>query len=542
MRGFHLILLSILLLTGCPLASIGQDNTNQYNRIDSLNKEAGKIGYHSANEQIEIGRNILKQAKTLGYSKGSYEATLNIGIGYLNLGVFDKALKYFQDANLLANKIDDYKIKSEAVYFLGNVHNYLDDSKKALKYFKEALSFCQLQNDETDPQEGIVLNSIGVVYYKSNNLEKAKEYFEKAYSFLKKNKHTDYIDIVMNNLGNIAYDAGDFHNAIDHYQQSYETALANKKNKRATIALQNIGLSYRELKQYNKAFDYLNKALSRAKEYKYLEVEMNTYKDMADTYKALNNEHEEFKYFKRYTALKDSIFSLEKSKTISRLQIKYETVKKEKEIIESQKMNLMLVRQHERNRLVIIGAAIILLFLIFTLILLYKKKKMSQKLWQSELKNKELEKEQLKAALNSKQIDLTNLSLDIKRKNDFFLQLYEELKSIEEHKDELNKNKKIRSLVLKTLTHLRINKSTEKLQLNIEKINATFFDKLHNVAPNLTTKEKQLCSYIKLNLNNKDIANLKNVSLKSVEMAKYRLRKKLSVPKNDDLSDFIRRL
>ncbi|MEZ4932318.1 MAG: hypothetical protein R2788_09390 [Saprospiraceae bacterium] len=60
-------------------------------------------------------------------------------------------------------------------------------------------------------------------------------------------------------------------------------------------------------------------------------------------------------------------------------------------------------------------------------------------------------------------------------------------------------------------------------------------EEYHDLSPN----EQKLCAFLRLNLNSKDIANLMGVSLRGVEVARYRLRKKLGVNTGQNSSKFI---
>lgn len=57
--------------------------------------------------------------------------------------------------------------------------------------------------------------------------------------------------------------------------------------------------------------------------------------------------------------------------------------------------------------------------------------------------------------------------------------------------------------------------------------------------PTLTAADKRLCCYIKMGLLSKEIAPLINISYKSVEMARYRLRKKIDLPPETTLTDYL---
>ena len=65
-------------------------------------------------------------------------------------------------------------------------------------------------------------------------------------------------------------------------------------------------------------------------------------------------------------------------------------------------------------------------------------------------------------------------------------------------------------------------------------------DRLKDRYPSLSKTDLRICVYIKLNLSTKEIADLMNISPKSVEMARYRLRKKLGLGPGDDISSVLR--
>ena len=69
-----------------------------------------------------------------------------------------------------------------------------------------------------------------------------------------------------------------------------------------------------------------------------------------------------------------------------------------------------------------------------------------------------------------------------------------------------------------------------------------FFKTLVNIHPTLSPTDLQLCAYIKMNQTNQDIANINNLSTRSVESQRYRLRKKLNIDKQTDLFNYLTNL
>ena len=111
-----------------------------------------------------------------------------------------------------------------------------------------------------------------------------------------------------------------------------------------------------------------------------------------------------------------------------------------------------------------------------------------------------------------------------------------ELKNIT--KDEITL-KKLNQLSIEINQHIAIDKNRKTFQLQLEETNQDFYFRLNEKFPNLTEKEKRLASYLRLQLNSKEIASLLNITPKSVEMNRSRLRKKLQISGNENLVEYI---
>ena len=84
--------------------------------------------------------------------------------------------------------------------------------------------------------------------------------------------------------------------------------------------------------------------------------------------------------------------------------------------------------------------------------------------------------------------------------------------------------------------------TTDDWKLFEEAFNNTdkdFIKKLKTNHPNLTSNDLRLCTYLRLNLSSKEIAPLLNISLRSVEVKRYRLRKKMNLPHEASLTNYI---
>jgi len=96
--------------------------------------------------------------------------------------------------------------------------------------------------------------------------------------------------------------------------------------------------------------------------------------------------------------------------------------------------------------------------------------------------------------------------------------------------------KKIIAL-LEEQSHL--NEQRDHFMQHFEQIFSNFYRRLKKEYPKLTAKDQKLCAYLRMNLTSKDIAPLMNISVRGVEISRYRLRKKLDMDTEVNLNEFM---
>jgi len=79
----------------------------------------------------------------------------------------------------------------------------------------------------------------------------------------------------------------------------------------------------------------------------------------------------------------------------------------------------------------------------------------------------------------------------------------------------------------------------EIFERNFAAVHKNFLDQLKSICPEISTGELKLAAYIKMNLASKEIAPLLNISVRSIENKRYRLRKKLGVDRDKSLKEFL---
>ena len=166
------------------------------------------------------------------------------------------------------------------------------------------------------------------------------------------------------------------------------------------------------------------------------------------------------------------------------------------------------------------------------LLMLRQQQELEHNKLESNKKMVELKNEQLKAELESKNREITTSSMSIIRKNKLLNHIKKELLDA--------KNKENISKVIDIIDdNLNIKKDWNFIEKAINEADKDFFKKLKKSHPNLSPNDLRFCAFLRLNLSSKEIAPLLNISHRSVEIKRYRLRKKMNLSHESNLIDYI---
>ncbi|MFD2099075.1 triple tyrosine motif-containing protein [Flagellimonas iocasae] len=189
-------------------------------------------------------------------------------------------------------------------------------------------------------------------------------------------------------------------------------------------------------------------------------------------------------------------------------------------------------------------ALCLIFFLIHRLYKRYYRKKQETLILknQKELERRELqEKERIAQILNDKLQDeienknreLAISTMSILKKNKFLSQLKSQLNTV------TDKGKSIKTVIKEIDRNINSEDDWKFFEDAFNNADKDFLKRIKSKHEDLTNNDLRLCAYLRLNLSSKEIAPLLNISVKSVEMKRYRLRKKFNLPHQDNLTDYI---
>lgn len=142
--------------------------------------------------------------------------------------------------------------------------------------------------------------------------------------------------------------------------------------------------------------------------------------------------------------------------------------------------------------------------------------------------------DRLRTEIESMNKELAVTAMSIVKKNEFLIEIRENLKGID-------KNTKFKpELMIRSINReIENEESWEMLKNAFENVDKDFIQKIYKKHPGLTPNDLKLCTYLRLNLNSKEIATLLNISVRSMETKRYRLRKKLGLTHDTNLVEYI---
>lgn len=152
---------------------------------------------------------------------------------------------------------------------------------------------------------------------------------------------------------------------------------------------------------------------------------------------------------------------------------------------------------------------------------------------ENELNIQEYEKHILELELQTKSSEVAGKSLSIAKQSE----MIDKIQNILDSEKDFSR---LKSEIKKAIKINEVNKHEwEIFETNLNQIHNEFIINLTKKYPNLTPKDIKLCVYLKMNLSSKEIAPMMNISFRGVELHRYRLRKKLNLSQDENLSKFL---
>jgi DNA-binding CsgD family transcriptional regulator len=150
-----------------------------------------------------------------------------------------------------------------------------------------------------------------------------------------------------------------------------------------------------------------------------------------------------------------------------------------------------------------------------------------------------LKNEKLESEISHKNSELANSAMHLVQKREMLGKIHDDLNALLKKIDNEQVSGQFKKLLKLLGEDNKMDDNWEQFAHHFDKVHTDFLVVLKNRYPALTANELKLCAYVRMNLSSKEIAQLLNISIRGVEIGRYRLRKKLGLAKEMNLFEFL---
>jgi tetratricopeptide (TPR) repeat protein/DNA-binding CsgD family transcriptional regulator len=474
------------------------------------------------------------------------------------------ALKQFRQAMLLAEKVDDSRIPTRIHYGLGVIYVSMRDFPQAMEELTRALELSETGGPVE--QQGYIQNAIAMVFVYLSDFTRAFEHFRQALKSFESLRDESGEAMVLNNMGRAYMSLGDLQQAFESFVRSNEIAITRDDVRTQAYTLVSLGDILRRQekydeamehytealdlsrvvgdthleamalsimgavhlsksdgdldaafqfcqqaleiaertsdgslwqhtirigeilyarKEYDRALEYYNRALEgmRAQGDRFSEYQI--LRDISECYEAMGDLSEAFRYHKLYTSLKEEVVGQRQQQEMMqfRLRVEQEQAEKDREILR-------------------------------------------------------LEKQSLEHEMTHRMKELTSTALHVVEKNEFLDSLKREISEVVRTVDGKVRHA-LRELLRQVDAKINDAEDWDAFERQFELVHHDFIRNMSQHCRELTKTELKVCALLRIDLATKDIARILSTSVRTVEVHRRNIRRKLGITKQTTLTTYL---
>jgi len=484
---------------------------------------------------ITINSKITLLEKKISSENDEYTIMINaaaLGDLYSTIEVYDKAYKYYLKALKTAKRRKTIVHIGDYYQDLGRIQLRIGNLQSSLEYHTK--SYNTFNINDNPKRKTLALGNIAVIQSKIGPIGK-------AITTLKKLSTDKYFDNrskanTLMTLGNIYLEKLEVpEKAIDYYNEALELIKNNPDKTIQIMLLQNITEAEIELNNYNKALSYNRKSDIILQQNKNLELQASLHKFYAIIHQEKQQYKEAYTHLNLLQKYNDSIANSSILLKVANINTANELEKHQADISlqKSKVSNLEREKTISNLKTTILLISLILLGLI-TYLLIKKSR--------YRIKTLNYEKTEITEKLDFNKNKIEKMALNIATSQEYVTSFSEKIKDTLSRITDKKSKKEITRLLTDLQSYKIISNNKKELKDYLEKVNNEYLFNLTKSYPNLTKEEQHLCSLIYLNLRNKDIASLLNLSVRSIENKRYRIRKKINLSTETSLNNHLNNL
>jgi len=525
MATYKLMAYKILLTTILVLVSIisyanhsNADSLSYYNNLayryySNDSSDNAIIAIHKALYYSDTTNNKKRMGHLYGLK----------GYILLSQGAAARALRSFAKTKNIGIEINNNSLIVAGYHGLGKTYIAIKEYDKAKKDLELGLKYASENN--FIGAEAIFYNALGILEDSRGNTAKAISNFEEFLRISKERDDTLSEIYAYVNLGEI-YLIIDLLDSAHHYIQLADNLNKYVQNNQAKASIFGNygGLAYKK-QNYEKSIALINKSLKISFDNNFSEFITDNYYSLIENYKALHNIDKAMEIYDSLDHYKDSIHNINDAR-------KYAAIHSQNSIDEKEaQAKLWEQRFKNRNIILILSIALTVVFIVL-LIILYKVYNSNRIQFRNDRKN-------FSDTIDEKNRELVTRIITESQHSSFMESINQSINEISKHKSIDEVKNSLHSLKSNIAVKEQINNNWDSFKIQFKQVHPNFFNSLVQKQANLTQNELRMCAYIKMNMSTKEIANILNISDRSIQTNRYRLKKKLNLSPQTDLITYI---
>ncbi|MFN4247528.1 MAG: tetratricopeptide repeat protein [Flavipsychrobacter sp.] len=518
------------------------------NKANILNELSAVYFQTDPEKSKQYGKQVLELSTKLQWDRGILRGNNLVGRCNAVQNNLSEALKYFQNALVIARKIKSARYEGMMLSSISAVYASNNDYDKALDY--------ALQAKKVNEAGGIkymsnLMINIGFLYIRQSKFDEAQAAYEEALRNEKQygtEETKGELASIYLNIGGVYIRKGLLPQALESYTLAANMLKALGHDSHLTYAYANLGEVYLRAAKgmsivplpdsmknnplnLEKSLQYLTLAEEMSKRLQLVDGSSEVALSFANLYKLKGEYDKAYKYLEKHTDLKDTLYNAEKEKDFARIEAQFYVRRQTDSLnyLNKLKDKEIVTQKIQRNSAI----GLVLLAGIISLLLINRQK----------LKHKQ--KTDMAVAEARRREELASLQLadftrSIQEKNDLLEQFSAELEKYRTQQPNANEQaEKENSLHLLQRSVILNDEQWADFQALFNKVHTGYINRVKEKYPDLTTAELRSILLTKLGLNNKEMAAMLGVSLEAVRVSKHRLLKKIHLPEDTKLEDWV---
>lgn len=554
--------------------SILYSQSDSQDILVELNDSIKKYTYTDPKKAIEFSLGVFDNQDYTVPSQSLVNVYYNTSTALQNSNLPAQAIQYLNNAIEIFLSIPASERKNKSVNLppwilvdIGNIYYLNKNNGKAIEYYNTALKNFKLIENEEEKNYGIctTYDNLALIASSNKNYRKSDSLYRLSYSIREKsNKLEDImysriallsINLLQDNLKEAFEDLSAIETLYTNYKKTKPSGIQTSNHTRYYgYSFELFSAYYKKQNEIENAIKYKLLALDLLNNFKseievaklslaqlYLNnfqndkaFEILSSSDISENYNLKKYEllaeyYQSKKNLKQILRVKDSII---KYKTGITLRTENNLAKLDTSLMLQQKQ--IEIQNKDKTNTQIVTILIITIILIASALISLRLNYLLQK---KKLQFAEVEKKATQKSLKTQQMELVNKSSFIMQRNKHLNSLLDIVNNSQYKSEETNNLANRVNRVVSNV--LKSEMVYDQFQSQFKEVYPDFFRQITTNHGKLTSVDLQLCCYIKLNQTSKMIARITGASVRTVEGQKYRLKKKLNVPKDQDLKTYI---